>query len=514
MANDERVPDKAENQYLSPQRQATLSEDRPTVTTVGFQDPMGKYPLRNLMDEPSTNRLARGVFKETALAAKDQGRTRNVKYPNGLDEISWEQPLAPWGGEYPYVKVYESESGHLQMFDDTPGHETVSLTHKAGTFIDIDANGTQVNKIVGDGYTIIDRNGFIYIGGACTVNIDGNAQVSVAGSADIDVGGSCIANIHGDLSLGVASDVECVIGGGLFLSVAGDIHATVGGKMHMSTAGVELTTTSFNSTVDVNVGGAAETLLPVTAVPEERGVVVQSFDVLQTPVRPSPTVYIPPELEAENARANADFIANPDRYRNPEAEAAGINPVRGPEPQVPETSSQISGAKATDLQAFLKKQLDLANEGYWSERAMSNKTVANSNPNIIAMWKDLGIGSVATSDQIPWCAVFVNWTLKQCNYRYVSTPTAFAIHNNPEKWKATRVTGEVLPGDIIVWTYSHVSFVYDVKPDGSFNCVGGNQGGTDPKNNNPTGGLVTINYKGYTRASNSSIKAIYRPSKA
>lgn len=515
MSTENRIPSAAENQYLSPQRQATLSEDRPTVTTVGFQDPTGKYPLRNLMDEPSTNRLSRGVFKDTALSAKDQARTRGIKYPNsGGQGIAWEQPLAPWGGEYPYSKVYETESGHLQIFDDTPGHETISLTHRMGTFIDIDSNGTQVNKIVGDGYTIIDRNGFIYVGGACTVNIDGDAQISISGSADLDVSGTCNANIHGNLNLGVATDLECVIGGMLTLSVGGDVNATIGGKFNLGSGGISLKTPSLISTVDVTVGPASDPILPLLPIPEEQASMGRSFEVLQAPVRPSPVVYIPPEMEADNARAVADFIANPDRYTSPEAEAAGVNPVRGPEPKIPETSSQISGGKPTDIQAFLARQLELAKEGYWSERAMSSKKLADSNPAIVAMWKDLGLASVCSSDQVPWCAVFVNWVLKQCNYRYVSTATAFAIHNNPEKWKATKVTGDVLPGDIIVWTYSHVSFVYDVRPDGKFNCVGGNQGGNNPKNNNPTGGLVTINYSSYTSSSNGSIKAIYRPSKA
>lgn len=514
-SKENRVPDKAENQYLSPQKQATLSEDRPTTKSVGFQDPEGKYPLRNLMDEPSTNRLSRGVFKETALAAKDQARTRGIKYPNsGGQGIAWEQPLAPWGGEYPYSKVYETESGHLQIFDDTPGHETISLTHRTGTFIDIDANGTQVNKIVGDGYTIIDRNGFIYVAGACTVNIDGDAQISISGSADLDVSGTCTANIHGNLNLGVATDLECVIGGMLTLSVGGDVNATIGGKFNLGSAGIALKTPSLLSTVDVSVSDVPDPILPLLPIPEEQASSGKSFDVLQAPVRPSPVVEIPPEMEAENQRANADFVANPDKYKNPEAEAAGVNPVRGPEPKVPETSSQISGAKATDIQAFLTKQLELDKEGYWCERAMKSKTIAGSNPNIIGMWKDLGLLSSVSSDQIPWCAIFVNWTLKQCNYRYVSTPTAFAIHNNPEKWKATKVTGDVLPGDVIVWTYSHVSFVYDVKPDGSFNCVGGNQGGKNPKDNDPTGGTVSKNYIKYIKPNHPNIKGIYRPSKA
>lgn len=514
LANDHRVPDKEETKYLSPQKQATLSEDRPTTSSVGFQDPSGKYPLRNTMDEPSTNRLSRGVFKETAIAAKDQDRTRELKFANASREITWEQPLAPWGGMYPYSKVYESESGHLQIFDDTPGHETVSLTHRKGTFIDIDANGTQVNKIVGDGYTVIDRNGYISIAGDCTVNIGGNASVIVAGDTDLEVFGSCNANVRGSLALGVASDVDCVIGGALSLFVGGDINATVGGSVNLTTPKVGIKTTSLLATTDVSVSEVPDALLPITSVPEPSSTEAKSFEPLQTPVRPSPVVDIPPEIEAENEKAHSDFVANPDKYYDKEAEEAGVNPVRSPDPKVPDTPSQISGAKATDIQTFLTKQLELAREGYWSERAMKTNTKATSNPNIIAMWNDIGLGSVCQSDQTKWCAAFMNWVLKQCNYRYVSSARAYDIHERTEKYGATLVTGDVQPGDIVVWTFSHVSFVYKVRDDGKFTCVGGNQGGNNPKDNDPTGGKVTENYTFYIPKNYKTIRAIYRPSKA
>jgi predicted chitinase len=59
---------------LPPSTQAALLEDRSSNSLIGFSDPSGKYPLRNLMDEPDTNRLARGIQKDTALEFKDSDR--------------------------------------------------------------------------------------------------------------------------------------------------------------------------------------------------------------------------------------------------------------------------------------------------------------------------------------------------------------------------------------------------------------------------------------------------------
>ena len=75
-ADETRVYSKQEIADLPPAKQAALLEDRSDAATIGFQDPAGKYPLRNLLDEPDTNRLARGVIQDTAIPYKDQTRTQ------------------------------------------------------------------------------------------------------------------------------------------------------------------------------------------------------------------------------------------------------------------------------------------------------------------------------------------------------------------------------------------------------------------------------------------------------
>ena len=135
-----------------------------------------------------------------------------------------------------------------------------------------------------------------------------------------------------------------------------------------------------------------------------------------------------------------------------------------------------------------------------------------SNPNILAMWKDIGLGSLGVNDQVPWCMAFINWTLKQCGYRYVQTAWAFDMRDKPQKWGAVKVDTPQ-PGDVIVWKYGHVSFVWKYE-NGKVYPVGVNQGGGKVSDNNPSVGTVSQAYPNGIPPNYKDIIGIYRPSKA
>jgi predicted chitinase len=78
--------------------------------SIGFRDPNNKYPLPSHLNEPDVNRLARGVIDGTVVKLKDA--KRKVSVPKAFDG-SWDQPQAPFGAQYPFNKVFESESGHV-----------------------------------------------------------------------------------------------------------------------------------------------------------------------------------------------------------------------------------------------------------------------------------------------------------------------------------------------------------------------------------------------------------------
>lgn len=70
------------------------------------------------------------------------------------------EPLPPYNTTYPYNHLYESESGHLLEFDDTPGFERIQLLHRSGTFEEVHPNGLKVEKVVNDSYRYNLKNEF------------------------------------------------------------------------------------------------------------------------------------------------------------------------------------------------------------------------------------------------------------------------------------------------------------------------------------------------------------------
>ena len=187
---------------------------------IGFRDPNNKYPLKAYLDEPDTNRLARGIIEGTVVKRKDA--LRKLDIPKALGNGQWDQPEPPFGAKYPFNKVFETESGHIQEFDDTPGQERTHLYHRSGTFTETDPNGTQVNYIVGDNFVLMERNGCIHVAGECNITVDGNTNIYARTDANIQVDQNATIKVGNNLDIGVANDTYLAVGGDFKVKVAGD----------------------------------------------------------------------------------------------------------------------------------------------------------------------------------------------------------------------------------------------------------------------------------------------------
>jgi len=170
-----------------------------TNVILGFKDPKGKYPL--YLNEPDTNKLARHEdIKKTIVYKKELARDKGVPIPGAT---GWDQSHIPYNTTYPFNKVFMSESGHVMEFDDTENSERIHLYHKTGTYMEIDANGTKVTRIVGDKYEILERNGFVHIKGAANVTIDGDSNVLIKNNMNLDVYGNVNMNVAGNMNTAV-----------------------------------------------------------------------------------------------------------------------------------------------------------------------------------------------------------------------------------------------------------------------------------------------------------------------
>lgn len=198
--------------------------------TDGFKDPNGVYPRDTHLGEPDVNRLARNKkIDQTIVQTKKDGVDQNVPTANGG---SWSEPATQYAAKYPKNHVYESESGHITEFDDTPGKERIHVYHKTGTFHEIFPDGTKVEKIVKDNYEIILGNDFIHIKGNTNVTVDGSSKVYIKGNADLRVGGNVVQNIGGNATQTVQGNVTETINGGSKSTTVADAYIT--GNLHVT----------------------------------------------------------------------------------------------------------------------------------------------------------------------------------------------------------------------------------------------------------------------------------------
>ena len=213
----------------------------------GFKDPNKVYPLRSSINKPDTSPLATGINspqvgaspktaagnRETlsagaSPAARNANRKREVPTA-GRNGATWAQPESPYNAQYPYNKVFGSEAGHAIEIDDTPGAERLNWGHRSGSFNEIGPDGTTVTKIVGDGYTIVDKDGYILIEGVANVHVAGNCNVIIMSDTNL--------TMHGRISMDIHNDVDVNIGGRLSLSVGEGIYARNGGLMSLENVG-------------------------------------------------------------------------------------------------------------------------------------------------------------------------------------------------------------------------------------------------------------------------------------
>tara|TARA_B100001287_G_scaffold250362_1_gene230836 strand:- start:60 stop:1142 length:1083 start_codon:yes stop_codon:yes gene_type:complete len=181
---------------------------------LGFSDPNGIFPRHA---ENDVNRLARNDADNEHLTLTDRKVTRNtylgiptantIEVKNGVDIAPsegdvWSLPENTYATEYPYGHVFESESGHILEFDDTPNKERILQYHHSGTETEITAEGTK-NEVNKDStHTITEKDSKVYIKGNSDITINGrhkimlNADGAAGNNYDIQVGGGANVNIQ------------------------------------------------------------------------------------------------------------------------------------------------------------------------------------------------------------------------------------------------------------------------------------------------------------------------------
>lgn len=196
--------------------------------------------------------------------------------------------------------------------------------------------------------------------------------------------------------------------------------------------------------------------------------------------------YIPP-ANPPTAEENAASGAKPGATGDTDAP-----PVQ----DQPETKCESGNANVI---GFLGKCLQEAKTGTWRETGQGGKP---SNPNILNMWTNIGLGF--KSDQVPWCAGFACFAMKQSGMKWVRDAGAKNLANKlasgsvDSNYKEVSV-GEMQPGDLVLWGSGHVNFCYS-KQGNKYTFVGGNQApgrAAEPPVRDPNNdGDVTVSWPG------------------
>lgn len=189
----------------------------------GFTDPNNAFP-REAMLGNDVSKLARPEAEEhPSLIAKraskiDYVPTAKAYSINSVASVentdhqvlkSWAEPNPRYGGEtngvyaitetssYPLNHVYESESGHIQEFDDTPGAWRRHTYHPAGTFEEVQYDGSRILKIVSDDHEIVLKDRNIYIHGDYNLTVNGDMRTRVTGNHFLEIDKNQYTTIRG-----------------------------------------------------------------------------------------------------------------------------------------------------------------------------------------------------------------------------------------------------------------------------------------------------------------------------
>jgi len=227
-------------------------------TSKGFNDPNGKYPgtishSGHTTGESDVSRLARGSDAENHSSLKGRRTARLTSIPTAtkphLDKVStqtsaetrgdFDEPhprgVADTGtatGQYPFNHVHESESGHIQEIDDTPGGERLHRQHKSGTYEEIIADGTKTVKVVGSNYELIAGTSNVQIKGDVNLTIDGTKREFIRGDYILEVLGNYTRKIHKNeqvkIGAGGSGNLEEEILGGHGFNIANSMIGQIG----------------------------------------------------------------------------------------------------------------------------------------------------------------------------------------------------------------------------------------------------------------------------------------------
>ena len=419
---------------------------------------------------------------KVANLAESIFNTRNTR------KIGPELPPLNLSSTYPDNNVIETESSVIEI-DDSNRNERISIQHKNGSYFELRPNGTIQIKSVKDEYHIITGNIEEYIQQCVNSVIKGNHVQSVGGDYSEAISGNFNTNISGDLvqlisgafsitangNLTINNDVK--INGSLQVSGTTTTDGNITSKSQIADSRGQLS--SLRNTFDLHThlqtdgndaGGGVQTNPPTQDVPNTR-----PTDFTQTSTSAGITsvscgsadVFIEPARIDTSENYYTENIKSVSKSDVPESYPS--NPE-----QIEETTQQvIDGVVGTQKNPFeIGHQLLSLGTKAWQE--------TGSNPNIKALWDEIGYDGSRFADQTAWCAVFASAVLKRSGNKYIKTASSQAYNNYGIE---VPNISQAKVGDLVIFYrkgknsgFGHIGFYAGKYTDTHITVLGGNQG--------------------------------------
>lgn len=196
------------------------SPKKPILNTNSISEGTAKRNPINI-GEPTTSRIYRNEsIENTTIGFRKNNVEKNIETSIGT---TWNEPVSQYNSKAPYNRLMETESGHTMEFDDTPGYERVSISHRKGTFEEIYPDSSKVTKIYGKNYEIYLDNDNVYIKGSLNVTVNGNINLYSKGVVNAK---STEFNLIGDVNVEGDMTVSGNITSGENILAAGDVVAS------------------------------------------------------------------------------------------------------------------------------------------------------------------------------------------------------------------------------------------------------------------------------------------------
>lgn len=134
------------------------------------------------------------------------------------------------GLKYPHYDIKKTASGHTLIFDDTPGSESVTIEHRGGSLMQMQADGKVVFKAAGGVYQAVFGDSNVIVTGRQDITVNGGGSLKVEGDYDVTVAGNMKTTIGGNMETAVAGDSTTAVAGDSEVVVAGNSTEKVGGN--------------------------------------------------------------------------------------------------------------------------------------------------------------------------------------------------------------------------------------------------------------------------------------------